>query len=176
VVSFGYARSAIGAALDGFGFLIPRTEKVRTLGTVWNSSLFPGRAPAGHVLLTSFVGGASDLEAVLLSEAEIASLVHREIAPILQIRAVPSFSQVTVYRKALPQYNLGHSERLLTMRKAQEAVPGLFLTGNYLSGPAIGACIEQALSVGEAVAAHVNAAAHRSEADSRTLGASGARA
>jgi protoporphyrinogen/coproporphyrinogen III oxidase len=174
VVSLGYAKAAIGRELDGFGFLIPRTEKVRTLGTVWNSSLFPGRAPSGHVLLTSFVGGATDPEAALLPEAEIVALVHREIAAILQIQAIPSFSQVTVYRRALPQYNLGHSEKLAVIRKAQEAVPGLFLAGNYFRGPAIGTCVEQALSVAEAVRTRVQAAEHRSETDSRTVGASGA--
>jgi protoporphyrinogen/coproporphyrinogen III oxidase len=159
VVSLGYAKSAVARALDGFGFLIPRPEKVRTLGTVWNSSLFPRRAPAGHVLLTSFVSGATDPDATLMPEAEVVSLVNREIAPILQIQAAPVFSQVTVYRKALPQYNVGHCQRLDTIRKTQEANPGLFLTGNYFSGPAIGACIEHALSVAEAVGARAKAAA-----------------
>jgi protoporphyrinogen/coproporphyrinogen III oxidase len=176
LVSLGYPKSAVGRVLEGFGFLIPRSEKVRTLGTVWNSSLFADRAPAGYVLLTGFAGGATDPDATLLSEAEIVGLVHREIGPILQMQSVPVFSQVTVYRRALPQYNLGHSERLATIRQAQEAMPGLFLTGNYVSGPAIGACVEQALSVAEAVGARVKAAETQSETDSRTLGASGTRA
>jgi protoporphyrinogen/coproporphyrinogen III oxidase len=176
VVSLGYAKSAVARELDGFGFLIPRSENVRTLGTVWNSSLFTGRAPAEHVLLTSFAGGATDPGATLLAEAEIVSLVHREIAAILRIQAEPVFSQAMVYRRALPQYNLGHGERLHVMRRAQEAIPGMFLTGNYFSGPAIGTCIEQALAVADSVQARVRAAERRSESDSRTLGASGARA
>jgi protoporphyrinogen/coproporphyrinogen III oxidase len=194
VVSLGYPKSMIRSTLDGFGFLIPRSEKVHTLGTVWNSSLFSGRAPTDCALLTSFVGGATDPDATLLSEAKIAGLVHSEIAPIVQIaevpvssalqaetapllwaRPAPVFSQVKVYRRALPQYNLGHSEKLATIRKAREAIPGLFLTGNYFTGPSISACIELAFSVAEAARTCVNATEHHSKSDSRTLGASGAR-
>ena len=60
VVSVGYPRSAVGHSLEGFGFLVPRSSGLRILGTVWNSSLFSNRAPEGHVLVTSFVGGALD--------------------------------------------------------------------------------------------------------------------
>ena len=147
VVSLGYPKIAAGHSLDGFGFLIPRSEKLRTLGTVWNSSLFPARAPEGHALLTSFIGGATDPQAVTLSPDELASLVHKEIAPLLHIRQPPTFSNVALYLRALPQYNLGHSERIAALKKLTEALPGLWLTGNYLHGPAIGACIEQAQSI-----------------------------
>src|SRR4029077_16971304 len=85
VVSLGYRRQDVGHSLDGFGFLVPRSSGLRILGAVWNSSLFPERAPAGHVLLTSFVGGATDSDAAKLSSDELAALVHREVAPILQI-------------------------------------------------------------------------------------------
>ena len=149
VVSLGYAQSAVGASLEGFGFLIPRSEGRRTLGTVWNSSLFRGRALAGHVLLTSFVGGATDPAATALSERELAALVHGEIAPVLQIQSNPAFSQVTIYSRALPQYNLGHTERLATAEQAAAEIPGLFLAGNYWGGPAIGTCVEQALEVAD---------------------------
>jgi oxygen-dependent protoporphyrinogen oxidase len=147
VVSLGYKLSEVGRSLDGFGFLVPRSEKLRTLGTVWNSSLFPNRAPDAHALLTSFIGGAADPHATTLSPDELVSTVHKEIAPIMQIRQAPAFSNVTLYPRALPQYNLGHSERLASLQKLRAAHPGLWLTGNYVRGPAIGACIEQALDV-----------------------------
>jgi oxygen-dependent protoporphyrinogen oxidase len=147
VVSLGYQLSDVGHSLDGFGFLVPRSEKLRTLGTVWNSSLVPNRATEGHALLTSFIGGATDPLAITLSPDELVSLVHKEIAPIMQIRHAPAFSNVTLYPRALPQYNLGHSERLASLQKLRAAHPGLWLTGNYVRGPAIGACIEQALDV-----------------------------
>lgn len=157
VVSLGYSRSAIARNLDGFGFLIPRSEKLRTLGTVWNSSLFPNRAPADHVLLTSFAGGATDPGITELPPAEISSIVHGELAPILKIQSAPTFSNVTVYSRALPQYNLGHAERIAAVQKLNADFPNIFLTGNYIGGPAIGACIEQALAVAQRVVERVKA-------------------
>jgi oxygen-dependent protoporphyrinogen oxidase len=152
VVSLGYRRDDVAHSLDGFGFLVPRSSGLRTLGTVWNSSLFPGRAPAGHVLLTSFVGGATDCAAAVLSADELTQLVHREIAPVLQIRAAAVFSHVQIYRQALPQYNIGHAERLEALEKLRSDVPGLFFVGNYLRGPAIGNCVNLAIATAEAVA------------------------
>jgi oxygen-dependent protoporphyrinogen oxidase len=151
IVSLGYRRSDVGHALDGFGFLVPRSEGLRILGSVWNSSLFPGRAPVEHVLLTSFVGGATDLEATTLSPENLAALVHREIAPILAIDKAPTFSNVQVYPRALPQYNLGHSERLAQVERLRSDTQNLCFVGNYLRGPSIGACVEQSLAVAEQV-------------------------
>ncbi len=151
VVSLGYPKSAVGHSLEGFGFLIPRAEKLHTLGTVWNSSLFPNRAPEGHVLLTSFIGGATDPQALALSPDELASLVHKEIAPLLQIHGSPCFSNVALYPCALPQYNLGHSERIARLSECGPRPENLWFAGNYLRGPAIGACIEQAQWVAQEI-------------------------
>jgi oxygen-dependent protoporphyrinogen oxidase len=151
VISLGYRKSDIGHGLDGFGFLVPRSAGLRILGTVWNSSLFPGRAPDGQALLTSFVGGATDPEAAKLSAQELASIVHREISPLLSIIGPPVFSNVTIWPRALPQYNLGHGDRLSAITKLLVRFPGIWLTGNYLRGPAIGSCVEQALAVAEQV-------------------------
>jgi protoporphyrinogen/coproporphyrinogen III oxidase len=147
VVSLGYKKSEIGDSLNGFGFLVPRSAGVRTLGSVWNTSLFPGRAPEGSALLTSFIGGAIDPRAAQLSPDELTAIVHKEIASLLKIPGNPTFSNVTVYPRALPQYNLGHAQRLASIDEARKNHPNLWLTGNYLRGPAIGACVEQALSV-----------------------------
>jgi protoporphyrinogen/coproporphyrinogen III oxidase len=147
VVSLGYAKKEVRHSLDGFGFLVPRSAGLRILGTVWNSSLFPGRAPEGHALLTTFVGGATDPNAAKLSFQELSSLVHSEIAPLLAIKSAPAFCNVTVWPRALPQYNLGHAERLAFINNNLARFPGIFLVGNFLRGPAIGACAEQALAV-----------------------------
>jgi protoporphyrinogen/coproporphyrinogen III oxidase len=151
VVSLGYRNSDVGHSLDGFGFLVPRSAGLRILGTVWNSALFPGRAPDGHALLTTFVGGATDPSAAKLNRDELSSLVHREIAPLLSIKSTPAFCNVTVWPRALPQYNLGHGKRLASLAANLSRFPGLFLAGNYLRGPAIGSCVEQALSVADDV-------------------------
>jgi len=151
VVSLAYRREDVGHSLDGFGFLAPRSSGLRVLGSVWNSSLFPERAPTGHVLLTSFVGGATDPGAAELSSGDLAALVHREVAPVLHIRAAPVFSHVQIYRRALPQYNMGHGERLLALERLRGDLPGLFLVGNYFRGPAIGNCVELGMAAAEAL-------------------------
>jgi len=151
VVSLGYRKEDVGHSLAGFGFLVPRASGLSDLGTVWNSSLFPGRAPEGHALLTSFVGGATNAEALQKSQDELTSQVHREIAPLLAIRKEPVFCNVTIWPRALPQYNLGHTERLATLEKVRASFPGLHFAGNYLNGPAIGTCVEQALKVAEEI-------------------------
>lgn len=153
VVSLGYAKKNVGHSLEGFGFLVPRSAGFRSLGTVWNSSLFPGRAPEGYALLTTFVGGATDPSATRLGSEELSGIVHREITPLLGIKSDPVFCNVTIWPRALPQYNLGHADRLASINKNFERFQGIFLTGNYLRGPAIGACVEQALAVAEQVKA-----------------------
>jgi len=149
VVSLGYARSAIQHSLDGFGFLVPRSAGLRILGTVWNSALFPGRAPDGHVLLTSFVGGATDPSIVALDESEIVSIVHRELASVLGISKPPAFSHVQAWERAIPQYDLGHAQAVNQLTQLQSTYPSIRLVGNYLRGPALGACVEQALTVAQ---------------------------
>jgi len=149
VVSLGYAKSAIRHSLDGFGFLVPRSSGLRILGSVWNSSLFPNRAPDGHVLLTSFVGGATDPGAVSLSESEIVSTVHRELATVVGISHPPSFWHVRAWLRAIPQYNLGHVQHINQLAQLQSKYQSIRLIGNYLRGPALGACVEQALTVAQ---------------------------
>jgi protoporphyrinogen/coproporphyrinogen III oxidase len=147
VVSLGYPKSAIHHSLEGFGFLVPRSSGLRILGTVWNSSLFPNRAPDGHVLLTSFVGGATDPSAISRPESEIVSTVHRELASVLGISQPPSFYHVQGWQRAIPQYNLGHVQLIGRLDQMQSKYPSIRLIGNYLGGPALGACVEQALTV-----------------------------
>ena len=151
VVSLGYRREDVGHPLVGFGFLIPRSANLHTLGTLWNSSLFPGRAPEGHVLLTSFVGGATDPQTVELPSDRLASLVHSELSPLLSLRQSPVFTNVTVYPRAIPQYNLGHSQRIAAIESARASCPGLWITGNFFRGPAIGACIDRAFAVAQEI-------------------------
>ena len=147
VVSLGYRKQDVAHSLDGFGFLVPRSSGLAILGTVWNSSLFPGRAPDGEVLLTSFVGGATNPGALQKCPEDLAALVHKEITPLLGLRKAPVFQNVTIWPRALPQYNLGHTARLATIEKLRANFPGLYLVGNYLNGPAIGTCVEYSLKV-----------------------------
>ncbi len=151
VVSLGYRRADIGNSLNGFGFLVPRLAGLKILGTVWSSSLFPNRAPSDYVQLTTFLGGATDPDTASLADSSLVDLAHRELTPVLGLKARPTVSRVTAYANAIPQYNLGHTARISTIRADLANVPGLYLVGNYLRGPAIGACIEQAQDVAESI-------------------------
>lgn len=157
VVSLGYAKSDVRHSLGGFGFLVPRSEKLRILGTVFSSSLFPGRVPEGHVLLTAFLGGAMDPQAAPLSDEDLVALVHQELAPILSLRRPPAFFHVQLYKNALPQYNLGHAQRTKALEEYASQNSGIWFAGNYLHGPSIGSCVDHSLAVAEAVRARVQA-------------------
>jgi protoporphyrinogen/coproporphyrinogen III oxidase len=155
VVTAGYHSKQIGAVLDGFGVLIPRSEKIQTLGTVWNSTLFPDRGGEGRATLTSFIGGATDPEIIALPDAEIEAIVHNENARILAITGQPIVSRVWKHEKALPQYNLGHGHVVETVRESEHAIPGLYFAGNYLEGPSIGKCVDRGSQTAEAARAYL---------------------
>lgn len=153
VVGTGYRREQVRHPLDGFGFLVARSEGRKVLGTVWPSALFPGRAPAGMVSLASFAGGATDPATTELAPAAIGEIVERDLAEILGISGRPVERMVKVHRRALPQYNVGHRRLVEQIQTEAARVGGLFLTGNYLDGPSTGACVELAFRQAEAVIA-----------------------
>lgn len=149
VVALGYPQKCIRRPLNGFGFLVPRKEGLRVLGTVWNSALFPGRAPEGDALMTSFVGGMTDPASASLDPAALVETTHADLAPLLGIDGPPKFRLVKQYARALPQYNLGHTARIAALESLCDTLPGLWLAGNYLEGPAIGACVRRAQRVAQ---------------------------
>ena len=148
VVSSCYYSRQVGD-LDGFGVLVPRSEKCRTLGIVWNSSLFPRRGGEDLFTLTSFVGGATDGEILERTDDEILRLVQDESARILNIVGPPTVSRLVRHPKALPQYNLGHGHLVGAIGEAERAIPALYLAGNYLEGPSIGKCAERGARIAE---------------------------
>jgi oxygen-dependent protoporphyrinogen oxidase len=150
-IAMAFHSRQIGRPLDGFGFLAPRKEGLGILGTVWNSALFPGRAPEGMAVLTSFIGGATNLAVIGQSDDHLLDVAVRENSQVLEISGPPADHAVFRYRCALPQYTIGHSERLRSIAQELTRLPGLFLTGNYLAGPSIGDCVEHAFVTAEAV-------------------------
>jgi oxygen-dependent protoporphyrinogen oxidase len=152
VVANAYKRQQVADALYGFGFLVPRKEHIRTLGTVWNSSLFSGRGPEGTVTMTSFIGGATDLEIVQHSDQEISKIVQQDNAALVGISGQPVAAKIWKYLRALPQYNLRHGHIVAAIRDGERALPGVFFAGNYLEGPALGKCVENGFHTAEAVA------------------------
>jgi protoporphyrinogen/coproporphyrinogen III oxidase len=150
VVGLSYRREQVKNALNGFGFLVPRSEGLTVLGTVWNSSLFLGRAPDGRVTITSFVGGATNSESVALADDSLSADIEKDLAPILGLSGSPVSRCIHRYERALPQYNLGHGRILSALDQELANFPGLFLTGNFIEGPAIGNCVAQANKTAEA--------------------------
>jgi oxygen-dependent protoporphyrinogen oxidase len=149
-----YRRADVAHALDGFGFLAPRSEHRRILGTLFSSSLFPERAAAGHVLVTTFVGGARDPGLASLADAQLSGLVEGELAALLGART-PVAQTITRRPSAIPQYIIGHGERMRLAERAQEAVPGLFLCASYRGGVAVGDCIASACRTAEIAARYL---------------------
>lgn len=142
VVSSAYERNAVRHKLDGFGFMVPRREGLNTICSIWNSSLFEGRAPKGMQLLTSYA--RTDISGGLLAMPDdaLARTVEAETEMILGVTGAPVERQIWKYPRALPQYNLGHADRVKAICGALGAFPNLHLAGNYLSGRSIGDCVE----------------------------------
>jgi len=154
-VVLAYPLSDVKGKLVGFGNLIPRGQGIRTLGTIWTSSLFPDRAPAGWQTLSNFIGGATDSDIANLDPEQIVGEVHRDLSRILlkPLVAPPKVLAVNLWKRAIPQYNLGHLQRLQQVENGLKSLPGVYLCSNYVGGVALGDCVrwgfERAIEVSE---------------------------
>ena len=103
--------------------------------------MFSGRAPDGYVSLTGYLGGARYPDIAELSENELIALAEEEFKDLLGVRGRPEIVRVRRWPRGIPQYNLGHQARIKKIQDIALETPGLFVTGNYLSGPSVGACV-----------------------------------
>lgn len=149
VVCFGYKKERISHQLNGFGFLIPYRERRKILGTLWDSSIFLNRAPEGYVLLRSMVGGARASELAMQDDTGLADTVAEELKNIMDIKAQPDFVRIYRHEKAIPQYNIGHSNRLGTIADILLKHRDLYLTGNAYRGISFNDCIENSYKLAE---------------------------
>ncbi len=145
VVALGYRRSDVSRSLEGFGYLTPRMSRHEVLGVQWCSSTYPGRAPEGMVLLRAMCGGWQRPELVGREDARLIQAVGAELRVSLGITAAPSFHRIIRWDRAIPQYHVGHLERVAAIEARTARYPGLFLAGNAYHGVAINDCTEQAL-------------------------------
>ena len=144
IVYLAYDVAKVKAPLDGFGFLVAPSEGLNILGCVWNSSLFAGRAPQGEALLTVFIGGARNPEAARLADAELGATAHAELQKVLGIAGEPRVVGITRWERAIPQYNIGHRDRVARIEALLKQTPALRLIGNYLHGVSTGDVIKEA--------------------------------
>ncbi len=147
-----YGREQVAHPLDGFGFLVPRVEGVRTLGGLFSSTLFPGRAPDGRVLITAFVGGTTDPDAVALDDDAVTGLVAADLAAALGIAGSPGPVLLSRYRAAIPQYTIGHLDRVAGIDAALEALPGLHMRASWRDGVSVADCVRNAEKFAERLA------------------------
>jgi oxygen-dependent protoporphyrinogen oxidase len=156
-INLGFRREDIPHPLDGFGFVVPFIEKRTLIACTFSSVKFADRAPAGQVLLRAFVGGALQPELPKLDEDKLLTRVLGDLRDLLGIERAPLFSEVTKWERSMPQYHVGHLERVKRIEARLANLPGLFLAGNAYAGLGIPDCIRS----GEAAADSILAADSR---------------
>jgi protoporphyrinogen/coproporphyrinogen III oxidase len=145
VISFGFDRVDVPHPLDGFGYLVPRGGKVRTLGALWSSAVFPDQAPEGKVGVRVFAGGVFDPGFSALSDDEAIAAVRRDLEVTMGIVADPEQVHLARWPRGIPQFELGHRGRVLAARTALAAShPGMRLAGNYLDGVGVNDAVRTA--------------------------------
>jgi oxygen-dependent protoporphyrinogen oxidase len=156
-VTLAYRRSAIGHPLDGFGFVVPRAEGRTALAATFSSVKYPGRAPEGAVLLRAFLGGARAEDVLTHDDARLVRLAEADLAGLLGIAGPPLFTRVARHPASMPQYEVGHLDRVAAIEARLEAWPGLALAGGAYRGVGIPDCIRSGEAAAERVATRARA-------------------
>jgi len=149
IVSLGFAREDVAHPLDAAGVVVPRREGRRILAVSFSSQKFPGRAPEGSVLMRTFVGGALDPETAALDDGRLLPLVLAELRDVLGVRGTPRLVQIDRWRGAMPQYTVGHADRVATIQRLVATHRGLAMAGAAYEGVGI----PQVIASGQAAAA-----------------------
>jgi oxygen-dependent protoporphyrinogen oxidase len=160
-VVLGFRRADVEHPLDGFGMLIPEKEGFDILGALFSSSLFTNRAPEGEVLLTCYIGGARAPLLPLNTHEALIEIAVNNLSAILGIRGRPTFQHVAVYRRAIPQYNLGFGKVRALFNEMEQKVPGLFVAGHARDGISLGDSIISAHNVTARIHAYLDSSALR---------------
>lgn len=150
-VVLGFRREDVAHPCNGFGMLIPRVEGFKILGTIFSSSLFPNRAPAGHLTLTSYVGGERYPELASLPHEKLFALTCEDLRVLLGVKGKPTFQHCVFYPRAIPQYNVGYGRYREQMTDIEGKAPGLFFAGHYRDGISLSDTIVSACKVADRV-------------------------
>jgi oxygen-dependent protoporphyrinogen oxidase len=155
VIALGYRVADVPRKLDGFGYLAPQRTRRDLLGVQWCSSIFPDRAPAGCVLLRAMAGGWNRPAVVGWEDARLLEAARAELRLALGVRAAPVFHQIIRWDRAIPQYHVGHLQRVAVIEERAGRHPGLFLAGNAYHGVALNDCTEQAAILAGRIGRHL---------------------
>jgi oxygen-dependent protoporphyrinogen oxidase len=155
VLGLGYRQADMPMSVDGFGYIAPQNTRRDLLGVQWCSSIFPGRAPEGMVLLRAMCGGWHRADVVGWDDDRLVAAVHAELRLAMGIAAEPVFCRIIRWERAIPQYHVGHLERLTRIDRQLARHPGLFLGGNAYRGVALNDCTEQGGEIAARVAQYL---------------------
>jgi protoporphyrinogen/coproporphyrinogen III oxidase len=150
-IALAFTRDAVRHPLNGSGFVVPRVEATGILAGSWLSSKWPNRAPEGHVLLRTFVGGARDPDALQKSDRELVSLSMTALRPLLGLTGEPLFSRIYRWERSNAQHEVGHITRVAAIERALTKHPGLFITGSGFRGTGIPDCVADGRATAKAV-------------------------
>ena len=151
-VVLGFRREDVAHSCSGFGMLIPKIEGFKILGTIFSSALFPNRAPAGHIAMTSYIGGARYPELASLPPEKLVELVLADLRVLLGVRGKPTFVHTVFWPKAIPQYNVGYGKYRELLSDIESKAPNLFFAGHYRDGVSLGDSIVSGVNIAERVA------------------------
>jgi oxygen-dependent protoporphyrinogen oxidase len=158
-VVLGFRREDVAHPCCGFGMLIPRAEGFKILGTIFSSALFPNRAPAGHLTLTSYVGGERHPDLAGRPAEELYDLTYADLKVLLGVKGRPTFRHHYFWPRAIPQYNLGYGRFRELMTRLEQQAPGLFFAGHFRDGISLGDSIVSGVNVAERMATMLKARA-----------------
>lgn len=143
-VALAFDASAVEHDIDGTGFVVSRNSDFRITACTWTHKKWPHSTPEGKVLLRLFVGKPGDQEIVNLSDDELIDVVLKDLNKTMKIKRKPEFSVISRWKNAMPQYTVGHIERMETIKNhLDKELPGLYLAGASYEGLGVPDCIDQ---------------------------------
>ncbi len=167
-ISLGF-RAGEAGPLNGFGYVVPRREGRQVSACTWTSTKFDYRAPNDAILLRCFVGGPGKEELVDLTDEQLLAVARRELAEIMGLRAEPILARIYRWRKANPQYDVGHLDRVAQMQALCAAQPGLYITGSAYEGVGVPDCVRQGQQAAGRVVRDLAGQVSRATAETRRV-------
>jgi oxygen-dependent protoporphyrinogen oxidase len=150
-----WRREAVTHPLDGFGFLVPRRENKRILGTLFSSSMFKHRADEAHAVLTTFIGGMRQPELPGHDDGALEEMTENELASLIGVQGAPLWTKISRHPRAIPQYTFGHLDRVRRVEAIRKQAPGLFFCASWRGGISVGDCIKNGHQAADDIGAFV---------------------